>query len=235
LREVFRFEHRDVAPRDADLLRAQGIPGPERAAARVRLALDWALDLFARLAEPCAVVEAVSAETFAEVYASADEPDGRSVVALIAPRGEALALYAATVGEPVCEEIRRLFEAGDPAVGFLLDAAASKAADRLSELCAARWRERLGASVSPEARVLPYSPGYCGWPTHGQRGLFAALRPEAIGIALNDSCLMAPLKSVSGLLVAAPAASHVFATDFEFCEACATHSCRARLQALARS
>jgi len=235
LREIFRFEARDVAPRDEELLRTQGISEPRRAAPRVRLAADGALDLFARLAEPCAIVETVSRERFAEVYAAADEPTGRSVVGRLAPRGEALALYAATVGEPVCEEIRGLFTAGDPAVGFLLDAAASAAADRLSDLCAARWRERLPASVSPAARVLPYSPGYCGWPTRGQRGLFATLRPEEIGIALNESCLMSPLKSVSGLLIAAPLESHVFVTDFEFCEACVTHACRARLQAMARS
>jgi hypothetical protein len=235
LREIFRFAARDVAPRDEALLRAQGLAEPGRAAPRVRLATERALERFVRLAEPCAIVEAVSRATFAEVYAAADEPTGRSVVGRIAPRGEALALYAATVGEPVCAEIRGMFAAGDPAVGYLLDAAASAAADRLSELCAARWRERLAASVSPAARVLPYSPGYCGWPTRGQRGLFAVLRPEEIGIALSESCLMAPLKSVSGLLVAAPFESHVFATDFEFCEACATHACRTRLQALARS
>ena len=235
MREIFRLAARDVAPRDEELLRAQGLSELRRAAPRVRLAADGALDLFARLAEPRAVVEAVSEETLAEVYATAEEPTGRSVVRRLVPRAEALALYAATVGEPVCAEIRRLFASGDPAVGFLLDAIASAATDRLSELCAARWCERLGASVSRAARVLPYSPGYCGWPTRGQRGLFAALRPEELGIALNESCLMAPLKSVSGLLVAAPFASHVFAPDFEFCEACVTHSCRKRLSALAPS
>ena len=55
MREVFRFEPPDVAPRDDDVLRAQGLPEPQCAMPRVRLALDRALDLFARLAEPRSV------------------------------------------------------------------------------------------------------------------------------------------------------------------------------------
>jgi len=80
--------------------------------------------------------------------------------------------------------------------------------------------------------VLRYSPGYCGWHVTGQRRLFAALRPEQIGITLGDSCLMEPLKSVSGVLIAGPRKIHQFKDAFPFCEQCTTRGCRERLRAL---
>ena len=48
----------------------------------------------------------------------------------------------------------------------------------------------------------------------GQRALFACLQPEAIGVTLNASCLMDPLKSVSGVLAAGPADIHRFAPGY---------------------
>jgi hypothetical protein len=59
--------------------------------------------------------------------------------------------------------------------------------------------------------------------------LFERLRPAEIGVGLTASCLMDPLKSVSGVLVAGPAAVHRFRPTFTFCDACATHACRARM------
>ena len=57
--------------------------------------------------------------------------------------------------------------------------------------------------------VLRYSPGYCGWHVSGQINLFNTLTPEKIGITLGESCLMNPLKSVSGVLVAGPPNIHI--------------------------
>ena len=87
------------------------------------------------------------------------------------------------------------------------------AADR----AAAAWRSRR------------YSPGYCGWHITAQRKLFAALQPAAIGVSLNASCLMEPLKSVSGVILAGPPAIHEFEAGFPFCRQCRDRSCGARL------
>ena len=234
MRLVLNFPTAEVAPSADELLRAQGLDDLRRVAPRARGAAEEAVTLFERLAEPRALLASIERDVFRRVHLASGAPPGGSVVSRIFPRADALALYAATVGEPVCLEIGRRFAGGDPAVGFLLDAAASLAADRLSERCAEAFRASRGAASAAESFVLPYSPGYCGWPTQGQAPLFSALRPEAIGIALNPSCLMTPLKSVSGVLVAAEAASHAFVPDFEFCDACATHACRARMRSLAR-
>jgi hypothetical protein len=181
------------------------------------------------LAEPRAVFEEIASAAFAGTLDGAAA--GGSVVASVYPRAEALALFAATLGEPVCLEIRRLFGRGEVALGYMLDTVASVAADRLADLAAARFRDALAPLGSGPLRVLPYSPGYCGWPTTGQGPLFEKLQPGEIGISLNDSFLMWPLKSVSGVLVAGPLDTHVFEPDFPFCDDCATRACRARLAA----
>jgi hypothetical protein len=79
---------------------------------------------------------------------------------------------------------------------------------------------------------LRYSPGYCGWDITGQRQLFQALRPEEIGITLRESCLMEPLKSISGVLVAARPEVHRFDNNYPFCSACTTQTCRSRITAI---
>ena len=116
----------------------------------------------------------------------------------------------------------------------MLDAVASAGADLLADRLAERYRETLAGRGLKEPRVLPYSPGYCGWPTRGQRPLFDALRPGEIGVTLNDSCLMSPLKSVSGVLVAGPGEAHRFRPDFPFCDDCRTHECGPRMASVLR-
>ncbi|MCK5274191.1 MAG: hypothetical protein KAR37_06065, partial [Alphaproteobacteria bacterium] len=75
-------------------------------------------------------------------------------------------------------------------------------------------------------------PGYCGWHVTGQRRLFDRLGADRIGVTLNSSCLMQPLKSVSGVLVIGPPSIHEFDNDFDFCALCSTYQCRSRIGSL---
>jgi hypothetical protein len=81
----------------------------------------------------------------------------------------------------------------------------------------------------PESVALAYSPGYCGWHISGQKQLFAFLKPEQIGISLTKSCLMRPLKSVSGVVIVGHGSIHEFQDAYPFCERCRTHGCRDRI------
>jgi hypothetical protein len=45
-----------------------------------------------------------------------------------------------------------------------------------------------------------YSPGYCGWHVREQKQLFSLLPDNPCGIKLNNSRLMHPVKSVSGII-----------------------------------
>lgn len=119
-----------------------------------------------------------------------------------------IAVYVVTMGD-VCEERAR--EAGEKKEGYralLLDAIGSSVADIVAlDLTLKVEREGLlrapvGADGAPAPCVArKLSVGYGDWPLEEQRDLFAILNPkDAIGVELNESCLMVPEKSVSGLI-----------------------------------
>jgi hypothetical protein len=189
--------------------------------------LESATDEFARLAEPRGLAEVVTAGEFAAVYAGEGLNSHETPLAQIWPRAESLALFAATLGEAVSTRIAELFAIGDMAAGFVLDAVASVSADLLTDRLACRFRERVPGEGTA---VLGYSPGYCGWHISGQRKLFEKLGPDDIGISLNDSYLMRPLKSVSGVLVAGSGPIHRFRPEFSFCAECTTRQCLPRMR-----
>lgn len=49
-----------------------------------------------------------------------------------------------------------------------------------------------------------YSPGYCNWEVNDQKQLFGLLPDNECNILLTDSCLMLPIKSVSGIIGIGP-------------------------------
>lgn len=232
MREIVRFTRAEAQPAASDVLEVQGLPEESALPPRLQGLLDEALAGYAALVEPQAVCEELAPEAFAALLEPLGAPDGTLLVGRLYPRADALALYVATVGEALPRRIRGLFAEDALAEGYMLDSVASAGADLLSERLAARFEARLVAGGKPRTRVLPYSPGYCGWPTSGQRPLFAALRPQEIGVTLNESCLMTPLKSVSGVLLAAPAEAHRFRPDFPFCGECQSRECGRRMASL---
>ncbi|NLI46890.1 MAG: hypothetical protein GX414_07270 [Acidobacteria bacterium] len=186
---------------------------------------------FLRLAEPRGLWQDAAEPELADLIAGEglNEPD--APLARIQPRARRRALFAATVGPAPGRRVAELFAAGDFATGAVLDAVASAAAEQAADEVERDWAATLDAA-DPAAtawRLRRYSPGYCGWHITAQRKLFAALRPEAIGVSLNASCLMEPLKSVTGVVLAGPPAIHAFEAGFPFCRHCRDRSCAARL------
>ncbi len=222
-----------VPTKDA-VLRAMGVPSGSEQGERVDRLVADALDELRRTACPRGVVASVTAMEFAAIYEGEGDNDSPSPLLSIFPRAEVLTLFAVTLGASLSDRVSALFDDGKVALGATLDAAASEGTERAGihldgiVLEDARTNGRAGAA----SRILRYSPGYCGWNLTGQRALFAALGPEEIGIHLTESCLMEPVKSISGVMVVGPAEIHKFTDDYSFCSTCPTHDCRRRIKEL---
>jgi hypothetical protein len=211
-----------------------GVPPDSEQGERVEQLVADALRELRRGACPRGVVASVTADEFAEVYEGEGDNDAPSPLAEIFPRAEGIVLFAATLGAPLSERISALFDEGSLALAAMLDAAASEATELAGVHLDGLVLEgtRLEGQANQFTRALRYSPGYCGWNLTGQRALFAALGPGEIGVTLADSCLMEPIKSISGVIVLGPREIHEFEDDYAFCSDCRTHDCRRRIAEL---
>ena len=220
--------HRDVA------LRRQGVPENHQVSDLVEGLVEKAISLYESLTQPKGIIAEISLSEFEEVFKGEGRNDLPAPLPGIVRKADGLALFAATVGDPVSTRIQDLFKENDPATACMLDGIASDRAEMAATLAADAFLDSLleKGEVEQEVRVLPYSPGYCGWHITGQEKLFTFLDPEQIGISLNASCLMSPIKSVSGVLVAGRPEIHDFENDFDFCYDCATWDCRTRIASL---
>jgi hypothetical protein len=231
---ILEFAPADVAPMRADVLAQSGIPDGAVVSAQIEGLYAAAAELFAEHVAPTGVLAEISSAEFADVYRGEGRNEPSSPVAGIVGRAEHLALFAVTLGEGISEALQRCFAADDFALAFTLDALASVAADGAADLAERRFDGMLRGRgwTMADGAVLRYSPGYCGWDVTGQRKLFASLRPERIGLSLTESCLMQPLKSVSGVLIGGPRTIHRFPPTYDFCDSCKARTCRDRLSAL---
>lgn len=232
--DVFAFAPEEVSPDREAVLAQLGIPAAAELSDRIERLYAHAIGVLATTVAPRGILEEIPLGDFDGVYGGEGKNAAETPLALIAPRAEHLALFAVTLGEPLSRAVAECFAGADFALGYALDAMASVAADAAAVLAERRFAAALQDRGwdAADGAVLRYSPGYCGWDITGQRRLFAALRPGPIGLTLTDSCLMQPLKSVSGVLVAGPRAIHRFPPTFDCCARCVERTCRDRLAAL---
>ncbi len=223
-----------ITPNKDAVLRAQGVPNNTGLSLRVELIAESAIREFKRLALPVGVLCEVSIERFARMLEGKGKNEQDNPLAGIFPEADRLALFAVTLGAPISAEITRLFAANDFAEAAMLDAAASEGADLAAEWIESSFRNQLKtrSSLSKDMGTLRFSPGYCGWHVSGQKALFSILAPDDIGITLTESCLMQPLKSVSGVILAGQKAIFEFEDTYPFCADCQTRTCRDRIRAV---
>jgi hypothetical protein len=117
-----------------------------------------------------------------------------------------LGVAVCTIGDRLEAEVSRLWEARELPLAAMLDSVGSAAVESLAEyvndaLCA----EGLAAGVRVTNRV---SPGYGAWDVRDQRAVFGMCPGDAVGVQLNDACVMTPAKSIT-LLVGAGVAARV--------------------------
>lgn len=234
MRKVLEINAEDITPLAEAVLQGQGVPPGSKVNNRTSDITREALSRFQVLSRPLGLTMEVSREQFQPVFRGEGKNAPSTPLEDIYPDAHSLVLFAVTLGESLCNEISRLFDTNEYALGSMLDAAASEGAELLAnevEKCFRQYLLKSGRLDTNDA-VMQFSPGYCGWHISAQRKLFEALNPGEIGITLNDSFLMQPLKSISGVIIAGPKEIFEFEDSFDFCSECRTRSCLERLQAL---
>lgn len=194
----------------------------------VRSSLEQSFDLFMKYSRPSAIFKTVSKNEFDNIFKGEGLNEEDTPISDIYKKATYLALYAVTLGAEISDQISNLTEENDYAGSYFLNTIASIAADTASQ----NMNEIVKESVNlPEKdTLLGYSPGYCGWHLSGQKRLFDVLDPGQIGITLNGSFHMSPIKSVTGALIGGPGEIHVFSPDYLFCKLCRTMSCTGRFK-----
>lgn len=115
---------------------------------------------------------------------------------------EEAALFLCTAGALFSDEAHALNAAGDFLEAYVVDAIGSLTVERAMD----RIQRELEREQAARGWKITnrYSPGYCNWPLKDQRPLFGLVGENPTGIALSESCLMAPIKSVSGIIGLGP-------------------------------
>lgn len=223
------FELAEIRPSRQAVLKNQGMDPEIPASPKVEDLIQEALEILLKTSIPVGKTMAIQTGEFAAVFMGEGQNDDPTPLADIFPRADRLALFSLTLGPVISQSIEEHFS-DNIALGYMLDAVASLTAENAVEQLEKRFATP-GTPAGTE-HALAYSPGYCGWHISGQKKLFEKLAPEEIGITLNTSCLMTPLKSVTGVLIAGKPAIHKFAPNFTFCRQCLTRSCIPRLKSL---
>jgi hypothetical protein len=232
MRQAVNISAADVIPEPEAVLRGLSVPEGVAADLRFQRLLRAALDILTARSCPAGLFGEIAADEFGYVYGGSGSNDPDTPLHHIYPKATGLALFAVTLGREVSREIDYLFHVREFALATILDAAASQAAELAGDAVEREFAAVLAANglFQGETRLLRYSPGYCGWHMSGQRALFDRLRPDEIGITLRESFLMEPLKSMSGVIAAGPAAIHDFEDVFPCCAGCENPTCRERIR-----
>jgi hypothetical protein len=223
----------EIIPEKGTVLLRQGIPKNFRVSDTIQILLAQAYEMFLETARPEAMTLEISADEFSAVFYGFGKNEAGTPLQHIFPQAAGLALMACTLGRKLSETITESFKIHDAALGAMLDTIASLAVENAVGFLEKDFCTKIKTRLSKkEIYAVNYSPGYCGWHISAQEQLFKFLRPHKIGITLNSSFLMSPIKSVSGVLAAGPKEIHIFKNDFPFCRECKDKTCLKRMKTI---
>ena len=203
-----------------------GIPGDVDLNKMTLACIEDALKRYQAEAKPMGQFKEITINDFDLVFKGEDLNEPKAPLEDIYKDSDQLALFAVTVGTEVCEMISKLFEESDFAVASILDVVASSATEMAEKELIKKYISISNSkNINSSQSILPFSPGYCGWHISAQRKLFQYLKPEKIGVRLNNSYLMNPLKSISGVLVQGDNKNFEIYPVYPFCKDCKSQSC----------
>jgi hypothetical protein len=109
-----------------------------------------------------------------------------------------VAVFVCTAGPEITDRAAELNQKGDLVESYLLDILGSvlveKAMDKMQHLLKSDMK------LNEMEISNRYSPGYCNWNVSEQKLLFDFFPANFCNVSLSESCLMQPIKSVSGII-----------------------------------
>ncbi|MBI4284584.1 MAG: hypothetical protein HY670_01615 [Chloroflexi bacterium] len=189
----------EVVIDQSEVVRRLGYKGREPSSSSASL-IRACIEKTSQLIHPAYIYELrmVERTTEQEAFLEGSLCFSSRIVSYVLSRCERAALFVATIGGALDEEMSRLLEKGQLLEATLLDAAGTEAVAQTLF----RLRENINRLAIAEGcrATVQFSPGYCDWDLSQQKVLFQAVDGKALGIRLTDACWMMPRKSVSGVI-----------------------------------
>jgi len=136
-----------------------------------------------------------------------------------------ITFFLATIGEQVDNVINASLKEKKLSDAYIYDAIGSAAVEATVE----DFQNNVDKEVKEKNQrtTLRFSPGYCDWTINEQKKVFSVLENDLIDVDLNESYLMAPRKSVSGVFGIGDS-ELVDKDETNPCRLCGMHTCVAR-------
>ena len=138
------------------------------------------------------------------------------------------ALFICTAGSGIGQKSKELMSTGNLMEGYILDVIGSLTVEAAID----KIQNSLENELLKDGKKIAnrYCPGYCGWALSEQKLFFDLFPDNYCGIKLTESCLMEPVKSVSGII---GFGKSVRKTAYE-CDLCELKTCTYRKIRLAK-
>ena len=233
MRKILTFKTEDIIPDLHSVFELLQIPIESKDKTFLIL-FEEAAEIFQNLASVKSVYEDISPDDLSNVLSSIGKNHPEVPFVAIFNQSKSPALFAVTVGSQLTHKIADLFNHHDYAIASMLDAVASVGCEKVAGKLESLYHQHLKSNTLIDSAevTLMFSPGYCGWHISAQQKLFELLKPEEIDITLNDSYLMIPLKSISGVFISGERDLFKIEDKYSFCTECKNHTCIDRYEKL---
>ena len=152
-----------------------------------------------------------------DVYLNTDK-----IVARNLNKSEMILVFVSTLGYGIEKWIDQITAAGDRMKSYFVNTIASNVVENATEL----FHDYVVHKMKLDGYFVTnrYSPGYCNWNVAEQKILFSLLPPNFCGVSLNNSAMMQPVKSISGIIGIGKKVKY---SDY-MCNVCTSNDCTYR-------
>lgn len=110
---------------------------------------------------------------------------------------EQMAVFVATAGRGFERWYQEISGKDNWAAIFITDTIGTCLVEKAGDYLEVQLRKIIGKEMRHTNR---FSPGYCGWDVTEQKKLFTLLPQNILDVHLSESCMMSPVKSISGFI-----------------------------------